>query len=212
MKVLLVNGSPHKEGCTHTALGLVAKALEEDGIETQEFWIENKPIAGCIACLKCRETGRCTFRGDSVEKFLEIAPDFDGYVFGSPVHYAGLTGNMKAFMDRIFYAGRCTVPGCFVLKPAAGVVSARRAGTTATLEQLDKYFEIEQMPIVSSRYWNAVHGYTPEDVMKDEEGVQVMEVLGHNMAWMLKAFKAADDAGIPRPEPYAERKQTNFIR
>ncbi|MGI6590427.1 MAG: flavodoxin family protein [Eggerthellaceae bacterium] len=211
MKVLLVNGSPHRRGCTHTALGIVARSLEAEGIGTQEFWIGNKPIAGCTGCLACRKQGACIFK-DSVQDFLEIAPDFDGYVFGSPVHYAGVTGNMKSFMDRAFYSGRCAVPDCFRLKPAASVVSARRMGTTATLEQMDKYFEIEQMPIVSSRYWNAVHGTNAEEVMKDEEGVQVMQMLGSHMAWMLKCIEAGDAAGVKRPDNYSVRTATNFIR
>ncbi len=211
MKVLLVNGSPHKNGCTHTALQLVAEALAEDGVESQEFWIRNQPIAGCIGCLRCREAGRCVFR-DSVDDFLEIAGDFDGFVFGSPVHYGGITGNMKSFMDRAFYSGRNSDPDRFRLKPAASVVSARRAGTTASLEQLDKYLEIEQMPIASSRYWNMVHGYTPEDVMQDAEGVQVMRTLGHHMAWMIKCFAAGDAAGIERPASPEPRIATNFIR
>ena len=211
MKVLLVNGSPHRDGCTHTALSLVAAELKAAGIETHEFWIGTKPIASCTGCLKCRETNRCIFR-DCVDDFLAIASGFDGYVFGSPVHYAGVTGNMKSFMDRAFYSNRTRDPECFRLKPAAAVVSARREGTTATLEQMDKYFEIEQMPIVPSRYWNAVHGTNPAEVMQDEEGVQVMQVLGKNMAWLLTCIHTAAEAGVEKPAPYGERKQTNFIR
>jgi multimeric flavodoxin WrbA len=211
MKVLLVNGSPHPKGCTHTALGIVGEALAESGVASEEFWIENKPIAGCIACLKCREAGRCVFC-DRVDDFLDIAPGFDGFVFGSPVHYGGIAGNMKSFMDRAFYSARTRDPEMFRLKPAAGVVSARRMGTTSALEQLDKYFEIEQMPIVSSRYWNAVHGAAPEEVSQDVEGVQVMRILGQHMAWMLKSFQASGEAGVARPLPYDRREQTNFIR
>jgi len=211
MKVLLVNGGPHPKGCTHTALGLVGEALEENGVGSDEFWIQNKPIAGCIGCLTCRDTGRCVFR-DRVDDFLDIAADYDGFVFGSPVHYGGITGNMKSFMDRAFYSGRARGPELFRLKPAAAVVSARRMGTTTALEQLNMYFEIEQMPVVSSRYWNAVHGAVAEDVLQDTEGMQVMRVLGQHMAWMLKSFQASDEAGVARPALYDKRAQTNFIR
>ncbi|MGI6217971.1 MAG: flavodoxin family protein, partial [Coriobacteriales bacterium] len=211
MRVLLVNGSPHENGCTHEALRVVGDALEKDGVDTEEFWIQNKPIAGCIGCLKCRETGKCVFQ-DTVEDFLNLAEGFDGFVFGSPVHYGGITGNMKSFMDRAFYSARPRDPEMFRLKPAAGVVSARRMGTTSALEQMDKYFEIEQMPIVSSRYWNAVHGYVAEEVQSDVEGVQTMQVLGQNMAWLLKCMKAGEEAGIERPSLYKKREQTNFIR
>lgn len=215
-KVLLVNGSPNRKGCTHTAMGIVAQALHEDGIQTDEFWIRNKPVGGCVDCRICaKKHAGCVFKDDSVQEFLRIAGDYDGFVFGSPVHFAGMTGNMKAFMDRAFFSNASDTTERhvdFTLKPAAAVVSARRAGTTATLEQMDKYLEHQQMPIVPSRYWNEVHGNTPEEVLQDAEGVQIMQVLGHNMAWMIKAFAAADAAGIRRPAPYGTRISTNFIR
>lgn len=211
MKVLLVNGSPHKEGCTYTALTEVAKTLNEEGIETEIFWIKNKPIGGCIACLSCREKGKCVF-DDVVNEFTDKMKEADGFIFGTPVHYAGATGNMTAFMDRVFYSTACSGhSGYFMYKPAAMVASARRAGTTATYDQLNKYFGINQMPIISSRYWNMVHGYTPEDVKKDEEGMQIMRILGRNMAYYLKCIQAGKEKGIELPKQ-EQTTFTNFIR
>ncbi len=206
MKVLLVNGSPHQQGCTYTALNEVAKTLNENGIETEIFWIGNKPLAGCIGCQNCRKTGRCVFN-DSVNEFKEKAASADGFVFGSPVHYAAAGGAMTSFMDRAFYSGSQV----FYLKPAACVVSARRAGTTAALEQLQKYPAICQMPIITSRYWNMVFGNHPDQVVQDLEGMQVMRTLGRNMAWFLKCKQAGEKAGVPLPEA-EEPVHTNFIR
>ena len=206
MKVLLVNGSPHEKGCTYTALAEVAATLNAEGVETEIFWIGNKPIGGCIACGGCRTLGKCVF-DDAVNVFREKCKDADGFVFGSPVHYAAASGNMTAFMDRLFYASR----DIFYLKPAAAVVSARRAGTTATFDQLIKYFTINEMSVVSSRYWNMVHGNTPEQVMEDKEGLQTMRILGCNMAYMLRCFAAGKEAGVPLPER-EPRVATNFIR
>ena len=211
MKVLLVNGGPHKEGCTYTALKEVAETLEEEGIETEIFWIENKPIGGCIACKTCAKIGKCVF-DDVVNKFVEKAKTADGFIFGTPVHYAAATGNITGFMDRVFYsassAGKADI---FTYKPVATVISARRAGTTATYDQLNKYFGITQMPIISSRYWNMVHGSTPEDVIKDEEGMQVMRILGRNMAYYLKCIEAGKEKGIELPKQ-EQTTFTNFIR
>ena len=175
-KVLLVNGSPHKEGCTYTALTEVAKTLNEEDIDTEIFWIGIKPLAGCIACKKCAKTGRCAF-DDDVNDFLDIAKDADGFIFGSPVHYAAASGAITSFMDRVFYADLQSGKQSFYLKPAAAVISARRAGTTAAFDQLNKYFTISEMPIISSCYWNMVHGAKPEDVEKDMEGLQTMRIL-----------------------------------
>jgi len=205
MKVLLVNGSPHSKGCTYTALQEVAKTLNENGIETEFFQIGTKPLSGCIACGKCETTKRCIFT-DRVNEFLDLAKDADGFIFGSPVHYASAGGSITSFMDRVFYADGSS----FRLKPAAAVVSARRGGTTAAFDQLNKYFTISQMPVISSKYWNMVHGFTPEDVMKDLEGLQIMRVLGRNMAWFLKCKEAGRKAGIPMPEQ-EELIWTNFI-
>ena len=211
MKVLLVNGGPHKEGCTYTALKEVAETLEEEGIETEIFWVENKPIGGCIACKTCAKIGKCVF-DDVVNKFVEKAKTADGFIFGTPVHYAAATGNITGFMDRVFYsassAGKADI---FTYKPVATVISARRAGTTATYDQLNKYFGITQMPIISSRYWNMVHGSTPEDVIKDEEGMQVMRILGRNMAYYLKCIEAGKEKGIELPKQ-EQTTFTNFIR
>ena len=211
MKVLLINGSPHKNGCTYTALSEVANALEKEGIETEIFWIGIKPIAGCIACGNCERNGKCVF-DDVVNECREKAKDFNGFIFGSPVHYASAGGAITSFMDRLFFSDMyISNSDTFRLKPAACVVSARRSGTTATFDQLNKYFTINEMPIVSSRYWNMVHGMTPEEVMQDKEGLAVMRTLGKNMAYMLKCIDAAEKAGIPLPER-EEPVSTNFIR
>ena len=210
MKVLLVNGSPHKEGCTYTALFEIAETLKKEKIETEIFWIGNQPVGGCIACLKCREKGVCVF-DDVVNRFREKAYEADGFVFGSPVHYGAASGNMTAFMDRLFYSefgGNGNK--AFYMKPAAAVISARRAGTTATFEQLNKYFTIQEMPIVSSRYWNMVHGTNPEEVKQDVEGLYTMRVLGRNMAYLLHCQEAARNAGILLPERETP-VFTNFI-
>jgi len=210
MKVLLVNGSPHKEGCTYTALTEVAKTLNEEGIDTEIFWIGVKPLAGCIACLKCAELGQCSF-DDRVNDFVDIAKDADGFVFGSPVHYAAASGAITSFMNRVFYSDMMGGKQSFYLKPASAVVSARRAGTTSTFDQLNKYFTISEMPIISSRYWNMVHGTKPEDVKKDLEGLQTMRILARNMAWFLKCKEAGIKAGIQLPVR-EENIRTNFIR
>lgn len=207
MKVILVNGSPDRHGCTATALAEVAAALEHEGIETEMFHIGGKPLSGCLGCGRCRDSGRC-FIDDCVNEFIARAASADGFVFGSPVFFASANGAMTAFMDRVFYAAP---RGMFFMKPAAAVVSARRAGTTATLDQLNKYFMITQMPIVSSQYWNMVHGNTPDEVRQDLEGLQIMRTLGKNMAYMLRCMEAGRAAGVPLParEP---RAVTNFIR
>ncbi len=210
MKVLLVNGSPHKEGCTYTALTEVAKTLNEEGIETEIFWIGKKPLAGCIACMTCAEEGHCVFK-DRVNDFLDIAGDANGFIFGSPVHFASAGGAITSFMDRVFYTDLLAGKQSFYLKPAAAVVSARRAGTTATFDQLNKYFTLMEMPIVSSRYWNMVHGVQPEDVEKDLEGLWTMRVLARNMAFFLKCKEAGLKMGVPLPVREVP-VFTNFIR
>lgn len=211
MKVLLVNGGPHEKGCTYTALSEVSKTLNEEGIETEIFWIGVKPIAGCIACGKCKELGKCVFN-DTVNEFVEKAKEADGFIFGSPVHYAAASGAISSFMDRAFYStGSSKQANIFRYKPAAAVVSARRAGTTSTYDQLNKYFGITEMPIISSRYWNMVHGSTPEDVLQDEEGMQTMRILGRNMAYYLKCIEAGKKAGIELPKR-EKTILTNFIK
>ena len=207
MKVLLVNGSPREKGCTYTALCEVAKTLNSQGIDTEIFHIGRDPISGCHACGGCRKLGRCAI-DDIVNIFAEKAKEADGFIFGSPVHYAAMAGSLACFMDRLFFSFGKTV---MRLKPAAAIVSARRAGTTATLDEMNKYFTISEMPVVSSRYWNMVHGACPDDVLSDEEGLATMRVLGRNMAYLLKALDAADKAGIPLPETEPPAR-TNFIR
>lgn len=210
MKVLLVNGSPHEKGCTYTALGEIALALGKEGIGTDIFWIGVKPLSGCIACGACKKTGKCAI-ADRVNEFLEVAGNYDGFVFGSPVHYAAASGAITSFMDRVFYAGSASAAKPFYLKPAAAIVSARRAGTTAALDQLHKYFFLAEMPIVTSVYWNMVHGAKADEVRQDLEGMQVMRGIGRNMAWLLKCKEAGIAAGVPLPEKEA-RAFTNFIR
>lgn len=206
MKVILVNGSPHYKGCTYTALEEVEKALNAEGIETEIFWIGIRPLPGCVDCGNCKETGRCAFE-DSVNIFVDKAKEADGFIFGSPVHFASATGAITSFMDRAFIVGSSILAN----KPAAAVVSCRRGGATATFDQLNKYFAIRCMPIVSSQYWNQVHGNTPEQVREDLEGMQTMRTLGRNMAWILKCIEAGRKVGIdvPKREPVVK---TNFIR
>ncbi|MBQ7941559.1 MAG: flavodoxin family protein [Muribaculaceae bacterium] len=206
MKVMLVNGSPHHEGCTYTALQEVAKALNADGIETKNFWIGIRPISGCLSCGSCSAEGKCAI-DDIVNVFVEEAKDCDAFVFGAPVHFASANGSMISFMDRAFYSGKKALE----FKPAASVVSCRRGGASATFDELNKYFTIRNMPVVSSQYWNQVHGNTPEEVVQDAEGMQTMRTLGHNMAWLLKCIDAGRAAGVELPVIEPQIK-TNFIR
>lgn len=205
MKVLLVNGSPNKKGCTNRALEEVAKTLEENGVEAEIFHIGNKPFGGCIACNYCKTNGEC-YMNDIVNEFAKKAKEADGFIFGSPVYYASASGALTSFLDRLFYSSARYLQ----YKPGAVVCSARRAGTTATFDQLNKYFTINNMPVVSSQYWNMVHGHTQEEVEKDLEGLQTMRVLGRNMAWILKCIEIGKENNILRPEPEA-RIATNFI-
>ena len=211
MKVLLVNGSPHKEGCTYTALTEVEKSLNKEGIETDIFWIGNKPISGCIACKACVKLKKCVFNNDKVNEFIEIAKDYDGFIFGTPVHWAAASGAITSFLDRVFYADSCGGRKSFYLKPAATVISARRAGTTATFDQINKYFGLLQMPIITSQYWNMVHGAKPEEVKQDLEGMQIMRTLGRNIAFFLKCKEAGIKAGVKLLE-VEPTVFTNFIR
>lgn len=208
MKVLLVNGSSNLKGCTYTALSEVAGVLEQNGIETEFVQLGNGPIRDCIGCGACRNNGGvCAFNEDNVNAFIQKAKEADGFVFGSPVYYAHPSGRLLSFMDRAFFAGKKN----FAYKPAAAVVSARRAGTTGSVDVITKHFTISNMPVVPSNYWNIVHGSKPEDVRQDLEGMQIMRNLGLNMAWMLKCIEAGKKAGVPLP--VAEEKiWTNFIR
>lgn len=207
MKVLLVNGSPHANGCTATALKEVEKALNANGVETEIFHIGRTAIGGCWGCAACRKLGKCV-QDDIVNVFIEKAKDADGFIFGSPVYYASPSGALISFMDRVFYSGAKHL----AYKPAAAVASARRAGTLTTFDVLNKYFTINNMPVVSANYWNNVHGAndTPSDVAKDEEGLQIMRILGNNMAWLLQCIALGKEKGIA---PKTERKIcTNFIK
>lgn len=206
MKVILINGSPKEKGCTYTALREIERQLQKNDIETEIFWLGNKPISGCIGCGSCLKTGEC-FMQDKVNEFLEKVPKTDGFIFGSPVHFAATSGMLSSFMDRFFYGRR----KLFSNKLGSAVVSCRRGGATAALDEINKYFGISNMPIVSSQYWNMVHGNNPEEVLKDEEGMQTMRTLGNNMAWLLKSIEAGKKAGIKLPENESIIS-TNFIR
>ena len=194
MKVLLINGSPNERGCTYTALAEVAATLQKHGIETEILYLGKKPIAGCIVCGKCQLTGRCVFN-DLVNEVSAKLDGYDGIVVGSPVYYAGPTGQLTAFLDRLFYPNEARMAGKF----AASVVSCRRGGASAAFDRLNKYFLISNMHVVGSQYWNQVHGFTPDDVRKDKEGLQTMRTLGENMAWLLKCIEAGKKAGVPFP-------------
>ena len=206
MKAILVNGSPHEKGCTYTALTEVQKTLEKNKIETEIFWVGNKPISGCLGCGNCIKTGKC-FMEDKVNEFLEKVPETDGFVFGTPVHFASGSGMITSFMDRVFYGRR----ELFKNKLASAVVSCRRGGATSTFDQINKYFAMNNMPIITSQYWNMVHGSKPEDVLKDEEGLQTMRTLANNMSWLLKCIEAGKKSGIKEPEN-EKIISTNFIR
>lgn len=209
MHVLLFNGSPHKNGCTFTALSEVAKTLEEAGVSTEIVQIGSTAFRGCVGCGACKKTGAgCAFgKEDGLNEILDKCKTADGFVFGSPVYYASANGTMISFLDRLFYAGGKALTH----KPGCSVVSARRAGTTVTLDELNKYFTINEMPLVSSNYWPMVHGNTPDQVRQDEEGLQIMRNLGRNMAWLLQCIEAGKTAGIEAPT--AENQyRTNFIR
>lgn len=208
MKVLLLNGSSRPSGCTYTALREVAVSLKVAGIETEILFLGNEPVRDCTACGTCAKVpGKCVFDDDIVNRIIEKARGADGFIFGTPVYYAHPSGRILSVLDRVFYAGK----SAFIHKPAAAIASARRAGTTATLDVLQKYFTISQMPVVTSTYWTMVHGKQPEDVLKDEEGLQTMRNLASNMVWMLRCIEAGKAAGIQPPqEEFGAR--TNFIR
>lgn len=204
MKVLLINGSPNKSGCTNRALEEVAKALNSNDIENEIIHIGKKAVQGCIACGKCRDHERCVFNDDLYNTLFDKIKEIDGIVVGSPVYYAGPNGSLCAILDRLFYSGSKFLAN----KPAAAVVSCRRGGASSSFDRLNKYFTINQMPVISSQYWNSVHGNTPEEVEQDLEGLQIMRTLGNNMAWMLKTMNDSNYV-ITREK---ERIATNFIR
>lgn len=205
-KVLLINGSPHQFGCTYTALKEVADTLEKNGVETEILYLGTKPVAGCIACGKCGQTGRCVF-DDQVNRVLDKLDEYSGIVVGSPVYFAGPTGQICAFLDRLFYCGGGRMAG----KIAASVVSCRRGGASASFDRLNKYFGISNMHIAGSQYWNQIHGKTPAQAVKDLEGLQTMRTLGQNIAWLIKSIEAGEAAGLAAPE-YEKTQITNFIQ
>lgn len=209
MKVLLVNGSSHVHGTTMAALEEMVKVFDAEGIETELIQTGSKPLADCLQCGACLKTGRCAFgNDDGVNAFIDKAREADGFVFASPTYYAHPSGRIFSFLDRVFYAA---APEVFRLKPGAAVVVARRGGNTANFDALNKYFTISEMPVVSSSYWNMVHGHNAEEAAQDAEGMQTMRNLAHNMVWLLRSIEAGKAAGVPQPA--GERGAvTNFIR
>lgn len=207
MKVLLLNGSTRKNGCTYLALSEVAKVLNTEEIETEIVQMGGSPVRDCIGCNGCAGKGRCVFGDDLVNEIIAKAKEADGFVFGSPVYYAHPSGQVLSLLDRLFYAGG----GAFTHKPGAAVVTARRAGTTASLDVLNKYMTDAQMPVVTSTYWNMVFGPAPELVEQDKEGLQTMRNLGRNMAWLLKCIQAGAQQGVTPPVAETDH-WTNFNR
>lgn len=201
-KVLLINGSPNEHGCTYTALKEMIDVFKANGVETELVYLGKQPIAGCIACGKCYESGRCIF-SDKVNEIMDRIDEFEGIVLGSPVYYAGPAGQLCAFLDRLFYISKGRMAG----KIGASVVSCRRGGATAAFDRLNKYFGISNMHIAGSQYWNQIHGNTPDQAMQDLEGLQTMRTLAQNMVWLMKC----KEAGIEMPE-YEKKVATNFIR
>ena len=209
LKVLLVNGSPHKDGCVSTALSEIAEALKSKGIDSSPFWVGNQPVAGCIGCGACVGKRNC-FRNDRVNEFVNIMDDYDGFVFGTPVHYAAASGEMASFLDRVFFIDEFN-GNHFAGKPAAAIATCRRSGGTAALDQMNKYMTDCNMPIVPSQYWNVVHGNTPEEIRRDTEGLQTMRTLARNMVWLLKCISLGREHGIGFPV-HEQHTMTNFIR
>jgi multimeric flavodoxin WrbA len=205
MKVILFNGSPKKNGCTYTALAEIEKELNKEGIETEIFHA-GAATKGCLGCGYCAKNGKC-ITDDCVNEAAKLIKDADGFVFGSPVHYAAASGMMTSFLDRLFYSAGNSLR----LKPCAVIASCRRGGSTATLDQLLKYPEFKEMPIINGQYWAMVHGNTPDEIKQDFEGIQVMHTIGKNMAWILKCINAGEKAGIEKPAA-EEKIKTNFIR
>lgn len=206
MKVLVINGSPHPKGSTYTALNEVCKALNEEGIETEIVQVGNKAIRGCIACMYCKKKGQCVFNDDLVN---EVAPKFeeaDGLIVGSPVYFASANGTLISFLDRLFYSTSFDKS----MKVGASVVSARRSGTTATFDELNKYFTISNMPVVSSQYWNNIHGNNAKEAVQDQEALDVMKILGKNMAFLIKSIDLGKKE-FGEPEKI-QKTATNFIR
>ena len=205
MRVLLINGSPHEHGCTYTALSEIVKVLDKNSVESEILYLGKDAIPGCLDCSYCGDAGRCIV-DDKVNRILDDLGNISALIAGSPVYYGGASGQLKAFLDRLFFAGTSGMAG----KPGASVVSCRRGGAASTFDQLNKYFALSSMPLVTSQYWNQVHGFTPEEVMQDKEGLQTMRVLGENLVWLLRCIEAGEKANVPRPV-YEKRIMTNFI-
>ena len=207
MKVVLVNGSRRDAGCTYTALSVIADTLKENGVESEILQVGKQVKHPCMGCYACQKLKKCVFDDDVVNEYAKKIAEADGFIIGEPVYYGGPASQAQMFMDRLFYSHGSE----FAFKPAAAIASCRRGGLTAAMDRMNKYFTIAQMPIVSSNYWNGIHGNAPEEVMKDEEGIQIMRILGKNMAWLLKCIEAGKKNGVAVPA--AEDKiKTNFIR
>lgn len=204
MKVLLINGSPRKNGCTYTALKEVADAIEANGIETEFYHIGTNPVRGCTNCSMCFKLGKCVFEDDICNEMAALMRAADGIVIGTPVYYAAPAGQLCALLDRVFYSQA----GSLAYKPAAAVVNCRRGGASAAFDRMNKYFTINNMPVVTSQYWNSTHGRKPEEVLQDREGMQTMRILGKNMAWLLKNIETGK---VPTPEAEAWQ-MTDFCR
>jgi multimeric flavodoxin WrbA len=205
MNVILINGSPRPAGCTYTGLCVIKEQLARNGVDSEIYQVGNKPIAGCIDCLSCKKTGKCAFNDDLVNTVASELKKADGLILGSAVHFASASGAASSFFDRLFFSIGFDA---LKLKFGASIVSCRRGGASAAFDQLNKYFTIAQMPVVSSCYWNQIHGNTPEEIYKDEEGIRTLRVLANNMAYLIKCKKAANIAEPEEPP----RAMTNFIR
>ena len=206
MKALLINGSPHPKGCTYTALEELARTLEAEGIETEIVQAGGRVVCGCTGCGACRKLGKCVY-DDAVNETSPKLLEADALVIGAPVHYASPAGDAISFMDRLFYSRGAQLSG----KPSAAVVSARRGGCATAFDDINRFFTINRMPVVSSQYWNQVHGNTPDEVRQDAEGLQTMRTLARNMAWLLRCMEAGRQAGVPQPDREPPIR-TNFIR
>lgn len=211
MKVVAINGSPHKEGNTYHALRVVGSKLEENGIEFEIIHVGNKAVRGCMACGSCRRTQdeKCSITTDPLNEWIQTIKDADGIIISSPVYYSGVAGTMKSFLDRLFYVSLSN-GGFFRHKVGAAVVAVRRSGGSSTLDALNHYLSYSEMMVATSSYWNIIHGTTPGEALQDGEGVQIMEVLGNNMAWQLKMREMTKDT-LPAPAK-VPKVMTNFIR
>ena len=211
MKVVAINGSPKKEGNTYRALQYVGAKLQEQGIEFEVLHVGNKMVRGCLACGKCAEmrNEQCTITTDPVNEWIQVLKAADGILLGSPVHYAGIAGTMKCFLDRAFYVSTVN-NGLFRNKVAAAVVAVRRTGGSFTFDNLNHYITYSEMIMATSNYWNVIHGRTPGEVEKDDEGIQIMEVLGNNMAWLLQMREQTKET-LPAPAA-AQKVMTSFVR